>query len=78
MPEECIAAFIEKELGISPEDIEPDVPFGTYGLSSVSAVKLVGILEDRYGIELSPTLVFEYPTVASLAKVVSEHAAAAR
>ncbi len=45
----------------------PDVTFSHYGIDSVSAVLLVGDLEDYLQRELSPDLLWTYPTVRSLA-----------
>lgn len=66
-----ISQFIAKELGVPQDEIEADRNLGTYGLSSVSAVKLVGILEDEFRLKLSPTLVFEHPTIARLAMAIA-------
>ncbi|MCI0394341.1 MAG: acyl carrier protein [Chloroflexi bacterium] len=54
-------------LVIDPEDIDIQEPFASYGLTSITAVSLTGDLEDWLGIELAPTLAYEYPTIAALA-----------
>jgi acyl carrier protein len=41
--------------------------FASYGLSSVAALSLAGDLQEWLGIELSPILVYDYPTIESLA-----------
>lgn len=61
-----IIQFISDELGLPPEDIDVDTNLGTYGLESVAASKLVGILDKDLNLGLSEIVVFEFPTVASL------------
>ena len=54
-------------VGIDAGQIDPDAPFASYGLNSVSSVALVGLLEDWLGRgELSSTLLWEHPSVTAL------------
>jgi phthiocerol/phenolphthiocerol synthesis type-I polyketide synthase C len=46
----------------------PGEPFARYGIDSVQAVGLAGDLEHWLGRRLSPTLLFEYPTIEKLAR----------
>jgi acyl carrier protein len=48
--------------------IDVNAPFNSYGLSSRDAVMLSGDLEEWLNRRLSPTLVYEYPTIAALAE----------
>jgi len=77
--QDFILEFISREARMDIDDIDIDASLGSFGLSSVMAVKLIGMLEDRFGGELKPTMVFENPTVAKLsnaiAKAVAEVAA---
>lgn len=41
-----------------------------YGLASLEAVMLSGEIEDRYGVELEPTTLFDRPTIAEVADVL--------
>lgn len=52
---------------LDPEEIDIEQPFASYGLTSITAVTMTGDLEDWLGVELSPTLAYEYPTIAALA-----------
>lgn len=49
------------------EEVDISEPFAIYGLSSIAAVTLAGELEDWLGIEISPTVAYEYPTIKTLA-----------
>ncbi|MBN1451246.1 MAG: amino acid adenylation domain-containing protein [Anaerolineales bacterium] len=53
---------------IEPESIDPRQPFTYYGLGSVQAVSLTGELEDFLNRKLSPTLAWDFPTIALLAE----------
>lgn len=59
-------------LSLSEDDIDPAETFDSFGLASRDAVSLSGDLEDYLGRRLSPTLLYQYPTINKLA----EHLAA--
>lgn len=70
--EDFIAAFISREAHIEIDDVDFDANLGSFGLSSMVAVKLIGLLEDKWGGELKPVIVFDNPTVSKLARAVAE------
>lgn len=47
-------------------EIDPDQPFAALGLDSTVIISLTGEMEDKWGLELDPTLVFEYPSISRL------------
>ena len=55
-------------LRVSEDKIDPDKTFDSFGLGSVDAVSLSGDLEDYLDRRLSPTLLYQYPTVRLLAR----------
>lgn len=59
-------------LAMDAREISILEPFASYGLSSIAAVSLSGELSDWLGIELSPILAYEYPTVERLARHLAE------
>jgi len=59
---------IAEKTGLSAEDINPQESWSSYGLDSLDAVKLSAELEDWLGQKLSPTLVYDYPTLEALAQ----------
>lgn len=50
-------------LEVPAEEIDPDCPFADFGIDSRTSVSLSGELETLVGRELTPTLVWDYPTV---------------
>nr|WP_320166343.1 acyl carrier protein [uncultured Methylophaga sp.] len=67
---ETITSFICNELNIEREDIEADLNLGAYGMGSSAAVMLTGMLEDKYELNLSPLIVFDYPTISALTEQI--------
>jgi acyl transferase domain-containing protein/acyl-CoA synthetase (AMP-forming)/AMP-acid ligase II/acyl carrier protein len=63
-----LVARLSQRLHLNPEQIDRQAPFSSYGLDSVTAVSLSGELEAWLGRRLSPTLVYNYPTIAALAQ----------
>lgn len=62
-----LIAALAARLECTAAEINPQAPFATYGLTSRIGVELVGELEQWLGRDdLSPTLLWEYPTVAAL------------
>ncbi|MBE9068185.1 acyl carrier protein [Leptolyngbya cf. ectocarpi LEGE 11479] len=55
-------------LNVAIEAIDPDVPFDSYGLDSTEVIGLSGELEEWLHQQVSPTLLYDYPTVAALAE----------
>jgi amino acid adenylation domain-containing protein len=66
-----LTARLSELLGVSVDELDPQLPFDSYGLSSVDAVSLSGELEEWLNRSLSPTLIYEYPNIAALAKYLA-------
>lgn len=52
--------------GVDPRQVDPRLPFSSYGLDSRAAVALSGEMEDWLGASLPPTLVYDFPSIAQL------------
>jgi len=59
-------------MGVDALHLDPREPFASYGLDSVQAVSLAGDLERWLGKRFPPTLLFEYPTIESVARHLGE------
>ncbi len=65
--QDWLIMHIAELLNISPGTINIHEKFSAYGLSSIDSVILSGELEEFLGRRLSPTLVYDYPNIVSLA-----------
>jgi acyl carrier protein len=66
--EEWLVDYLAEQLQCSPGEVEVTIPFDRFGLSSTTAVFMIGSLEDWLGTRLDPTLPFDYPTISALAE----------
>jgi len=65
--ENGLRAILARELQMPEAEFELDRPFAELGLNSVMAMSVRRETEQLVGFELSVTMLFNYPTVASLA-----------
>ncbi|MEV7116675.1 acyl carrier protein [Streptomyces anulatus] len=63
----CVAAYVR----LPVEDINVDLPLSEYGLDSVYVLSLCADIEDRYGIEVEPTLLWDHPAIGPLADALT-------
>ena len=63
---------LAKILKVDSEGIDVNEPFANYGLGSYQGVELAGDLSEWLGQEVSETLVWEYPTIAAVARHLAE------
>ncbi len=66
-----LIAQVAAQLQVAPHEIDIYEPLAHYGLSSAVAVGLSGQLQDWLGQEISPTLLYDYPTLANLTQYLS-------
>lgn len=59
---------LARRLEIDPELVDPRQPFERYGLDSLNALRLSAELEERIGTKLSTTVLWDYPSIESLAQ----------
>lgn len=63
-----LALELAKRLRIDPGRIGPETAFAALGIDSLVAIQLSYDLEKRLGAVLEPTLLWEYPDIATLAR----------
>ena len=63
--------YVARETGVVKAKIESNIAFDRYGMDSSAAVGMTGDLEDWLHLELEPTVVYDYPTIAELSKYLA-------
>ena len=62
-----LASYLE----VPTTTVNPMVPLAEMGVDSVHAISLVGDIEVQFDIDVDPTLIFDYPTLARIAEFIS-------
>ena len=71
-----VSAAIAQRLGVDGSEINATAGYYEMGMDSAGLLELVRHIEDKLGLSLPPTLLFEHVTVADLAGYLVEHHAA--
>ena len=66
--EQWLSEYVARSAGLAEQDVDVAQPFSHYALDSVATVELTADLEDWLGLRLPPTLLWDYPTIAALAR----------
>jgi acyl carrier protein len=61
-----LIASVARVVKIKPEQVDAGMSFDAMGMDSLQAVSLSGDLEQWFGAELSPTIVWDYPSIDRL------------
>jgi acyl transferase domain-containing protein/thioesterase domain-containing protein/acyl carrier protein len=63
----ALVGWVAQRCRLEPSEVDPDRPLLEYGLSSVEAVELAGLLAERLGRPVPAVLLWQYPTLTALA-----------
>lgn len=66
-----IVRWLTQRGGVEPDQIDLQQRFDAYGLDSLMAIRLIGDLEDACGVELTPMIAWEHPTIAATASLIA-------
>lgn len=70
---EWLRTAIAQQCQVAPEEIQARDAFDKFGLDSMAAAGISGALSEWSGREVSPTVVYDYPTIHSLAAWLYEN-----
>ncbi len=65
-----LRTYVAEAARLAPEEVDGQEPFVRYGLTSKDAVFLSGELADWLGRDVSPTIVWEHPTLDALSEAL--------
>ncbi len=65
--EHALKGMISAQLKIACEELERDTPLSEFGFDSITLTVFGAVLDQKYSLSLSPTIFFEYSTIAALA-----------
>lgn len=63
--------YIASVLDIPTKQFPSGEPFHSYGFDSVELVIMAGVMEEEFGVEIEPAMLFENPSVDALAAAVT-------
>jgi len=63
---------ISKQLGVESDEIDIREPLDSYGLDSAQAILIAGKAEKLLGYQISPVLIWHYPTIEQLSQRLAE------
>ncbi|NRA85948.1 MAG: acyl carrier protein [Rhizobiales bacterium] len=69
--ENWMREFASNAVGINSVEIDLDQPLERYGLDSTAVAGMSGELSDILGVEIEPTIFFDYPTITSASEQIS-------
>ncbi len=75
--ESWLMTWLIERAAIPENEVHRNKPFAEYGLDSLTAVELSQELEDWLGVEVVPTVAWNYPTPATLSVYLAREAAGA-
>jgi 3-oxoacyl-(acyl-carrier-protein) synthase/acyl carrier protein len=70
VPHWLVELFAES-LGMSENELDPEIPFSDWGVESVVLAELLQKIEKRAGRPLEPTMLLDHPTLASLSEALT-------
>jgi acyl carrier protein len=68
---DALKALIHEQFGIDQGAIDPDVPFATYDLDSLTLAELLFSIEDRFHVQVPDDAVSKVATLRDLATLLS-------
>jgi acyl carrier protein len=70
--QDWLASQVAGQIGADPDEIDPRAPFDSFGLDSVQIMSIASLGKQYFGLQLSPIVLWNYPTIESLAQYLAE------
>lgn len=70
--QDWLALQVSEQLGIDADEVDIDTPLSRYGLESVQAMAIAEAGKQRFGLEISPLVIWNYPTIVSLSDYIDQ------
>ena len=70
--QDWLAEQIGDQLGIDADEVDTRVPFNRDGLNSAQAMAIATLGKQRFGLEISPLIIWNCPTIESLSNHIVE------
>nr|WP_307719818.1 type I polyketide synthase [Paenibacillus kobensis] len=67
-----VTGVFAKELKLASERLDPDTPFADYGVDSILLAQVVRTIRQTSGVDLDPSILYEYPDIRSLSAWLAE------
>lgn len=64
--EDLLVRRIAEITGVDEQSLDGSIPLAEAGLSSIEAVELSEWLASKTGLDVPPTLIFDYPTIEAI------------
>ena len=71
-----VTDYLAEVLEVDRSSIAPNVELEALGLNSALVVSMLGDLEEWLGVEISPSVVFDYPTIDAMSGYLEQTMAA--
>lgn len=67
-----IKELISKEMDVIVSEIDENIRFEELGMDSISGIFILDQIEQKYDLQLSPALLFDYPTIHKFSEYLIE------
>ncbi|MGJ3230739.1 MAG: acyl carrier protein [Oceanicaulis sp.] len=58
-----MVTYISELLSLDPGSIDTAEPFDVFGMDSIEAVVMAGVMEEEFGVIVEPSLLLQYPSI---------------
>ncbi len=66
-----MTSYVSAVLNLPPDAFSPSDQFDAYGLDSVEAVIMAGVMEEEYSVVIEPTELLDHPSIDQFSLVLA-------